>query len=97
MREIDQAKGVAVRIEPSLQQTQGDTQLYCSDILSRVLHYIDLMIFCTPFFSFQEGKHASDALEAAFVHWGITRGSSAPLSLPERRVALGGTALLQER
>ena len=91
MQDIADTIEVAIQVDPSLTQAVGEDQLYCSYILTRILHYIDLMILYTPFALYQEGRSADDALQEAFLHWGLGRDGI------ESNETLTSTSLLQEK
>ncbi|KAL8433929.1 hypothetical protein Efla_001831 [Eimeria flavescens] len=73
MEEIPQAKEVAVAVESATSASDPAAQQACARILTKLLHYIDLMVFYTPFASYQEGVSPQEALEKAFSHWELSR------------------------
>ncbi|KAL8432270.1 hypothetical protein ACSSS7_004730 [Eimeria intestinalis] len=76
MQEIHQAKEAAVEVETAIMESVRDVRQACSKTLLHLLHYLDLSIFSAPFFLYQQGAPPDRALEAAFVHWGLSRQSS---------------------
>lgn len=96
MREVEAAKEAAVQLEESLVGSTGGDRLLCSRLFTRLLLYIDLMVFYQPFRSFQEGKSAEDALKEAFVHWGF-KGDNQEGATATPPEVIAETSLLQAR
>ncbi|KAL8275243.1 hypothetical protein Esti_000827 [Eimeria stiedai] len=72
MREIDQAKEAAIGVEAAILGSTGDAQPRCSKVLTKLLHYLDLSVFNTPFVLYQQGASPARALDKAFAHWGLS-------------------------
>ncbi|CDJ61038.1 hypothetical protein, conserved [Eimeria maxima] len=97
MAEVSVAKEAAVQLEESLVGSSGEDRLRCSRLFTRLLLYIDLMVFYQPFKAFQEGKSAKDALQEAFVHWGFRGDNQDDGTLATPPEVVAETSLLQAR
>ncbi|XP_026190108.1 uncharacterized protein LOC34619925 [Cyclospora cayetanensis] len=71
MKEIQAAREAVTKLESSLLETKEEIQLPCAKISSKLLHYIDLMIFNTAFEAYEAGQTPQQALTQTFEHWGI--------------------------
>lgn len=99
MEDIDNAINIAIQVESSLTVTKGEKTLQqsCSYLLSRILQYIDLMIFYKPFKLFQSGVDVEQALNSAFAHWGISKDENGPQPPVSETKKAEETAFLQEK